>query len=130
MKKFLYLILGCVSAAVGAAGTVLPLLPAFPFLLLSAFCFARSSEKLDRWLRSTKLYRDNLSDFAAGRGMTKRVKCRIMITVTLLMSIGFVLMGQKGILSGCIMLVCVWLIHLIYFIFGIRTIPAVKEKDL
>ena len=62
--------------------------------------------------------------------MTKRVKCRIMITVTLLMSIGFVLMGQKGILSGCIMLVCVWLIHLIYFIFGIRTIPAVKEKDL
>ena len=45
MKKFLYLILGCVSAGVGAAGTVLPLLPAFPFLLLSAFCFARSSEK-------------------------------------------------------------------------------------
>lgn len=34
-----------------AGGAVIPMLPAFPFLMPAAFCFARSSEKLDRGLR-------------------------------------------------------------------------------
>lgn len=126
MKKILYLILGCVGVGLGAVGAVVPMLPAFPFLMLAAFCFARSSEKLDRWFRGTKLYKDNLEDFVAGRGMTKKAKIRIMVTVTLLMSIGFVMMGLKGIVTGCIVLACVWMIHIIYFIFGIKTIPAVE----
>ena len=46
IKKILYVILGCIGLALGAVGAVLPLLPAFPFLLLAAFCFAKSSEKL------------------------------------------------------------------------------------
>lgn len=39
MKKVLYILLGCISLALGAVGAVLPLLPAFPFLMLAAFCF-------------------------------------------------------------------------------------------
>ena len=46
LKKLLYIFLGCLGVGLGALGAVLPLLPAFPFLLLAAFCFARSSEKL------------------------------------------------------------------------------------
>lgn len=49
LKKILYVVLGCIGVALGALGAVLPLLPAFPFLLLAAFCFARSSERLNRW---------------------------------------------------------------------------------
>lgn len=121
--KILYLILGCASVGLGAVGAVVPVLPTFPFLMLAAFCFARSSEKLDHWFRGTKLYKDNLEDFAAGRGMTKKAKIRIMVTVTLLMSIGFVMMGLKGVVTGCIALACVWVFHIIYFIFGVKTIP-------
>ena len=121
--KILYLILGCASVCLGAVGAVVPVLPTFPFLMLAAFCFARSSEKLDHWFRGTKLYKDNLEDFAAGRGMTKKAKIRIMVTVTLLMSIGFVMMGLKGVVTGCIALACVWVFHIIYFIFGVKTIP-------
>ena len=55
IKKLLYVILGCIGLALGAVGAVLPLLPAFPFLLLAAFCFAKSSEKLHRWFTGTKL---------------------------------------------------------------------------
>lgn len=89
--------------------------------MLTAFCFARSSEKLDRWFRSTKLYEENLKDFVAGKGMTKKTKIRIMVTVTLLMSIGFVVMGLRGIVSGCVVLGLVWVFHIVYFVFGVRT---------
>lgn len=58
--------------------------------------------------------------------MTRKTKVRIMITVTLLMGVGFVMMGLKGIVTGCVVLGCVWLFHVIYFIFGIKTIPAAE----
>ena len=127
MKKLLYIIIGCIGVGLGAVGAVVPMLPAFPFLMLAAFCFARSSEKLDRWFKGTKLYKDNLADYVAGRGMTVKTKVRIMITVTLLMSIGFIMMGLKGIVTGCIVLGCVWAFHIVYFIWGVKTIPATKE---
>ena len=49
IKKTLYITLGCIGVGLGALGAldaVLLLLPAFPFLLLAAFCFGKSSEKL------------------------------------------------------------------------------------
>ena len=122
MKKILYVLLGCVGVGLGALGAVLPILPTFPFLMLAAFCFARSSEKLDRWFKGTKLYKENLEDFVAGKGMTKKTKVRILVTVTLLMSVGMVVMGLKGITVGCIVLACVWVFHLVYFLFGVTTI--------
>lgn len=123
-KKILYIIIGCISVVLGAIGAVIPFLPSIPFLLLAAFCFARSSERLNTWFTSTKLYQDNLADYTAGCGMTKKAKVRIMVTVTLLMSIGFVLMGLRGIVVGCAVLLCVWVFHLIYFVFMVKTIPS------
>lgn len=128
MKKILYIILGCIGVGLGAVGAVLPMLPAFPFLLLAAFCFARSSEKLHIWFINTKLYKDNLEDYVAGRGMSWKTKIRIMITVTLLMSIGFTMMALKSVVIGCTVLACVWAFHIIYFIWGVKTIPAKKES--
>ena len=127
IKKIFWIILGCIGVGLGAVGAVVPMLPAFPFLMLAAFSFARSSEKLHTWFIGTKLYKDNLEDYVAGRGMTVKTKVRIMITVTLLMSVGFIMMGLKGIVTGCIVLGCVWLFHIIYFIWGVKTIPATKE---
>lgn len=124
LKKILYLALGILSIGLGAIGSVLPLLPTVPFLMLAAFCFAKSSDRLDHWFKSTKLYQENLADFVAGRGMTRKTKIRIMLTVTLLMSIGFIVMGSKGIAAGCIVLGCVWVFHIIYFCFGVKTIPS------
>ena len=126
MRKILYVMLGSTSLILGALGSLIPVLPTAPFLLLAAFCFARSSQKLDRWFRNTKLYKDNLEDFVAGRGMTMKAKVRIMVTVTALMSVGFIMMGLKGIVTGCIVLGCVWVFHIVYFIFGIKTISATE----
>ena len=129
MKKVLYIILGCIGVGLGAVGAVVPMLPAFPFLLLAAFSFARSSERLHTWFVNTKLYKDNLADYVAGRGMTVKTKIRIMITVTLLMSIGFIMKVLKGIVTGCIVLGCVWLFHIIYFIWGVKTVPAAEAMS-
>ena len=118
IKKILYIIFGCIGVGLGAVGAVLPLLPAFPFLMLAAFCFARSSEKLNNWFINTKLYKKNLGSFVKRQGMTWKTKIRIMIMVTILMSIGFIMMDQVPI--GRIVLGCVWLFHIIYFTFVVK----------
>jgi len=128
IRKILWICLGCIGVGLGAVGAVVPMLPAFPFLLLAAFSFARSSEKLHTWFINTKLYKDNLADYVSGKGMTVKTKVRIMITVTLLMSIGFIMMGLKGIVVGCVVLGCVWAFHIVYFIWGVKTIPAKEES--
>ena len=124
MKKFIYLTLGLLSLGLGTAGTLIPVLPTVPFLMISALCFARSSRKLHQWFVSTKLYQENLADLTAGKGMTGKAKIRVMITVTALMAVGFLMMSKKGIAIGCIVLALVWVVHLVYFIFGIKTISA------
>ena len=126
MKKLLYVMIGSVCLGLGTLGTLIPVLPTVPFLMLAAFSFARSSEKLHNWFVGTRLYQDNLADCAAGKGMTMKAKVRIMVTVTLLMSVGFIMMGLKGILTGCVVLGCVWVFHIVYFIFRIKTIPATE----
>lgn len=122
IKKLVYIVVGCLGVGLGAVGAVLPLLPAFPFLLLAAVCFAKSSEKLNNWFINTKLYKDNLESYVQGKGMTWKTKIRIMITVTLLMSIGFIMM--KAVVVGRSVLVGVWLFHIIYFCVGVKTIKA------
>lgn len=124
MKKIFYMIGGCISLGLGTLGAVLPLLPVVPFLLLAAICFARSSRRLHNWFLGTSLYKKNLETYVAGKGMTRQTKIRIMVTVTLLMAVGFAMMHQVAV--GRIVLIGVWVFHVLYFLFGVKTIPAQK----
>ena len=122
LKKIIYIALGCIGVGLGAVGAVFPMLPTFPFLMLAAFCFAKSSERLHTWFTNTKLYRKNLESYVQGRGMTIAAKIRILCTVSLLMSIGFTMMALKEVWVGCSVLFFVWVFHIIYFVFGVKTL--------
>ena len=126
LKKTLYIAVGCIALGVGAVGAVLPLLPAFPFLMLAAFCFGKSSARLNRWFTSTKLYKNNLESYVQGRGMTRRTKLRIVGTVTALMAIGFFMMSRVPV--GRVILLAVWVFHLVYFAFGVKTLAQTPEQ--
>ena len=122
IKKLIWLLIGCIGLGLGAVGAVVPLLPSFPFLMLAAFGFAKSSEKLHHWFIGTKLYKDNLESYVQGKGMTPAAKRRVMTTVTLLMGFGFVMMLMKALYVPCIILGCVWVFHIVYFLFGVKTL--------
>lgn len=119
--KVFWLILGFLCLALGTIGVFLPVLPTVPFYLVTAFSFAKSSDRLHDWFINTKLYKKNLESFVERKAMPLKTKLSILISVTLVMGLGFFMMARKGIWIPCIILALVWLCHLLYFIFRVKT---------
>lgn len=126
LKKAFFIVLGCVSLALGTIGIVLPILPTVPFYLLTAFCFANSSERLHDWFIHTTVYKKYIGSYFRRRGMTKKAKRLLIGTVTAIMVPGFILMDKVPV-GRAIMLV-VWVGHIFYFGFKVQTITQ-QEAD-
>ena len=126
MKRILFVILGCLCLGLGTVGIVLPLLPTVPFYLASVFFFANSSKRLHDWFTGTKMYRKHLESYVKKEGMTVRTKATIMASASLMMGIGFLCMSRVPI--GRIVLAVVWVCHIIYFVFMVKTIPESEER--
>ena len=79
---------GCISLGLGILGIPLPVLPTTPFLLLSAWCFGRSSEPLLRWLLTNRVFGEYLRGYVQNRGIPGRVKWYVLILLwaTILLS--------------------------------------------
>lgn len=124
LKKVLLIIVGCISLGLGTIGIVLPILPTVPFFLLTVFCFANSSKRLHDWFVSTNMYKKYLESYVQKKGMTRQTKISIILTVTLIMSFGFVMMMLKGIYIPCIIMAIVWIGHILYFTLRVKTLRA------
>ena len=124
LKRLIFLLLGCLCLALGCVGIVLPVLPTVPFFLATVFFFANSSERLHAWFLGTELYQKHLDSFVKKKGMTARTKAGILTSVTLLMAFGFFMMARKALYLPYAILAVVWLCHLVYFLFGVKTISA------
>lgn len=126
--KVFWLIIGFICLALGTIGVFLPVLPTVPFYLVTAFSFAKSSERLHNWFVNTKLYKKNLESFVERKAMTLKTKLSILISVTLVMGFGFFMMARKGIWIPCIILGVVWICHIGYFMFRVKTEKISKEE--
>ena len=128
--KLFWLILGFICLALGTIGVFLPILPTVPFYLVTTFAFAKSSDRLYNWFINTKFYKNNLESFVQRKAMTLKTKLSILISVTLVMGFGFFMMARKGIWIPCIILGVVWICHIGYFMFHIKTEHPEKTDDL
>ncbi len=120
--KAMWAVFGIIAFALGAIGAFLPVLPTTPFILLAAFCFARSSERLDTWFKSTKLYHNVFEGYVTKRQMTLHAKLSILVPVTLLFGISMFFMWH--IVAMRYVMGIIWAAHIIYFGF---VVPTVKE---
>ena len=75
MKRALYFIAGCCALILGAVGVVLPLLPTTPFVLVAAWCFARSSQRFHQMLVNHRVFGPLIRDWEAYGVIPFKVKC-------------------------------------------------------
>ena len=75
--RYVYMIVGLVAFALGAAGVWLPILPTTPFLLLALMCFTRSSPRMERYLLRHDTFGPFIIDYYSGQ-LTRAQKLRIV----------------------------------------------------
>ncbi|MFY9214290.1 MAG: YbaN family protein [Tissierellaceae bacterium] len=130
MKRIIYIVLGCIGLILSVIGAIVPILPAFPFVVLTAFAFGKSSERLHDWFLETNLYKNNFKSLVKGRSMTIQAKIKVIASITISLSIGAFMVGRISsiwlVAILRIILGLVWLGHFIYFVFRVETIS--KEE--
>jgi uncharacterized membrane protein YbaN (DUF454 family) len=91
LKRRLLVVAGVASVVVGVVGIFVPVLPTTPFLLLAAFCFVRSSERLNHWLLHNRILGEYVRNYIEKRGMPLRLKIAtiLLLWVSISLSITF-----------------------------------------
>jgi uncharacterized membrane protein YbaN (DUF454 family) len=72
--RIVYLVAGLLCVAIGGIGVFVPGLPTTVFFIMAAWCFSRSSERLERWVLNLPGIGPMVTDFRAGLGMPRRAK--------------------------------------------------------
>lgn len=121
MKQVLRILcipLGFLCAALGIVGMFVPVLPTTPLLLLAGFLFARSSSKLEMWLKSTKPWKTYVQPFVEKQAIPAATKARILIISGIVMGISaFAVKDIPGInfvVWVILELVMLWLLYLMF----------------
>lgn len=119
--KYVWLSVGCIFLGLGVLGVFLPILPTTPFILVTLFCFAKGSDRMHRWLLSTKLYQNHVKRFNETRSMTLKAKVIILAFASAMLLSGFYF--SKSIYARIIILIVLSIKYYV-FIFKIKTVPS------
>ncbi|NLI54769.1 MAG: DUF454 domain-containing protein [Clostridiales bacterium] len=80
-KKYLLIALGSLSLGLGAVGVALPVLPTTPFLLVTLYCYLRSSRRLYDWLIHHRLFGKYLYNYVAYRAVPRQTKLAALVVL-------------------------------------------------
>lgn len=122
--RIIYMTIGIISLVLGSIGIFLPILPTTPFLLLSAYCFSKSSKRVHEWFINSKIYKNHLESFVENRSMTIKTKFSILAFASFMLA--FPLYFSKNIFLKLFILF-LYIFKYYYFIFKIGTI---KEEQI
>jgi len=83
--RYLYVVGGSISLALGIIGVVTPILPTTPFILLSGYCFARGSQRFHDWIMGHKYFGPMIRAFRDEKRIPFKAKvlATVMIIVTM-----------------------------------------------
>ena len=90
MVRYLYLIAGFASLALGAVGVILPLLPTVPFVILAAFCFARSSTRFENMLLENRHFGPHITRWRESGAISRKGKKAALIAFAISAIIGLI----------------------------------------
>lgn len=117
--RYVFLAIGAISFALGTAGIVLPLLPTVPFYMLTLFCLARGSERFHKMFLESSLYQKTVGAYERDKALTLRTKLSILLSVTIIMTIGAYFSQDMPI--ALIVMGLVWIGHVIALAFIVKT---------
>nr|WP_263323428.1 YbaN family protein [Neobacillus sp. Marseille-Q6967] len=120
--KWLYIVIGFISLGFGILGIILPVVPTTPLLLLASFCFMKGSERFERWFKGTSLYKKHLESFVKERAMTFKQKLTLLLFADAMIVMAMIV-ADSPLIRIMLFLVIVYKYY--YFIFKIKTVPAV-----
>lgn len=118
IKKMFYICLGSISLLLGIIGIALPILPTTPLILLSCYCYSKSSERFHNWLISTEIYKKYGKDFIENRQLTLKRKIFLLTFASTMLLFPLIILSAP--LKLIIVAVYAYLYY--YFIFKIKTI--------
>ena len=87
LRRGVYLAAGVGCVGLAYLGALLPGLPTTPWVLLASWCFARSSPRLQAWLRRSPVFGTLLRDWDEHRGLRPRVKLVAAVLVVGVVSV-------------------------------------------
>ena len=76
LTRLIFLSLGFTFLGIGAVGIVVPLLPTTPFVLVSAFCFGKSSERFERFISKNRYFGSYIENYKTKKGIPFDVKLK------------------------------------------------------
>ena len=74
LLRYLLLLCGSLSVALGVIGIFLPVFPTTPFMILAAFCYMKSSEKFYNWLYYHRWFGPYIQNYFKYRGIPRKAK--------------------------------------------------------
>jgi hypothetical protein len=92
-EKIVFTLVGTISLLIGLIGIILPVIPTTPFILFSAWCYYRGSERFHDWLVNHPYLGPIVEEYGNGEGMTKesKIKAIILTWTAVLMTAVFIL---------------------------------------